>query len=112
MAATGLRSSCEASDTNWRWRVDAASSRSSMAFIVWASRPISSSVSGVGTRRWIVAPPMAATSARIASTGRNARPTRYHATAATAATSSGTPTHRPWRTASRFSWTSSTGAAA
>ena len=53
--------------------------------MVRASRPISSSVWGSGTRRWIVPPLMASTSARIASTGRSARPTSTHATAATAA---------------------------
>ena len=48
MAATGLRSSCDASDTNWRCRSTPPRGRSSMAFIVWASRPISSLVGGSG----------------------------------------------------------------
>ncbi len=45
-----------------------------MAFMVWASRAISSSLRGSGTRRARSRSPMAATSARMASTGRSARP--------------------------------------
>ena len=51
MVASGLRSSWEASDTNWRWRCWAASRRSSMSFMVWASRATSSSVAGSSMRR-------------------------------------------------------------
>ena len=54
-----------------------SSSRSSIEFMVRASRPISSSVLGSGTRRWIVEPVMAAASARIDSTGRSARPVSH-----------------------------------
>ena len=77
--ANGLRSSCDASDTNWRcFRAD-ASSRSSMAFIVRARRPTSSSVSGSGTRRLMVAPVIDSASWRIDSTGLSARPVKYQA---------------------------------
>jgi hypothetical protein len=112
MLATGLRSSCEASDTNWRWRRADCSSRASMAFIVRARRPISSPEAGSGTRRCMVAPPMASTSARMASTGRSARPTSAHATPATSRTSPGSPHHSARRTASTLRATSSTGVAA
>ena len=61
---------------------DDRSSRSSIAFIVCASLPTSSSVPGSGTRRWIVEPVIAAASARISSTGRSAWPAKYHASAA------------------------------
>ncbi len=54
IAATGLRSSWDASDTNSRWRADASSSRSSIPFIVSAKRCTSSRPSGTGTRRCIV----------------------------------------------------------
>ena len=46
MRVRGLRSSCEASATNRCWRSEASSSRSSMAFMVRASRAISSSPGG------------------------------------------------------------------
>ena len=46
---------------------------------------------GSGTRRWMVEPVIAAASARIASTGRSARPARYHASAPTSSTRIGTP---------------------
>ena len=49
--ASGLCNSCEASATKRRCRSADASRRSSIAFIVVASRPISSSVPGCGTRR-------------------------------------------------------------
>ena len=64
---------------------DDVSSRSSIAFIVRASRPTSSSVSGSGTRRCMVVPVIDSASTRIASTGRSARPVKYHAASATSA---------------------------
>ena len=88
--AIGLRSSCDASDTNWRCFCADVSSRSSIAFIVRASRPTSSSVSGSGTRRSIVAPVIDSASLRIASTGLSARPVKYHAASATSRIMSGT----------------------
>ncbi len=83
-----------------------------MAFIVRASRPTSSPERGSGTRRCMVVPPMASTSARMASTGRSARPTSTQATAATVAMSAGSAHHNVCRTASTLRRTSSTGAAA
>ena len=58
----------------------ASSTRSSMSFIVRARRAISSSPGGTGTRRSRSRPPIAATSARIASTGRSVRPTSHQST--------------------------------
>ena len=49
--AIGLRSSCEASATNRRWRSTEASSAASVSLVVRASRAISSRESGSGTRR-------------------------------------------------------------
>ena len=68
----------------------ASSTRWSMSFIVRASRTISSSPSGTGTRRCSSVPPMAATSARICSTGRRVRPTRSQINAASTPAASGT----------------------
>ena len=82
--ATGLRSSCDASDTNWRWRADAASSRSSISFIVSASRrDLVPSVPAPAPGGRMVVPVIAVTSARIASTGRSARPAITQASAPT-----------------------------
>ena len=80
---SGLRSSCDASDTNCRCFCADVSSRSSIAFMVRASRPTSSSVSGSGTRRSIVVPVIDSASWRIASTGFSARPVKYHAASPT-----------------------------
>ncbi len=90
----GLRSSCEASAMNCRWRIPEDSSRSRVAFMVAASRAISSRVPGSGTRRCRSRSLISATSARIASTGRRARPVTHQVTAPTSASSSGTPTIR------------------
>ena len=91
---SGLRNSCDASDTNCRCRCDDWSSRSSIAFIVRARRPTSSSVSGSGTRRWMVEPVISSASVRIASTGRSARPVKYQTANPTSSTSRGTATNR------------------
>ena len=77
MAATGERSSWEASETSRRWRAWARLEPSSMRFMVLARRPISSSAGGSGTRRCSSLAEMASTSARIASTGASARPTTH-----------------------------------
>src|SRR5512132_2525975 len=92
MAATGERSSWEASETSRRWRAWACSSRPSMRFMVRARRPISSSAGGACTRRCRAAAEIASTSARIASTGARARPATTQVIAATNASSSGSPT--------------------
>ena len=105
--ASGLRSSCDASDTNCRCRCDDCSSRSSIAFIVCASRPTSSSVPGSGTRRWMVEPVIDAAWSRIASTGRSARPAKYHTANATRSTRSGTAIHIRVVTLSTVALTSS-----
>ena len=63
-----------------------------MRFMVSASREISSSPDGVGTRRWSWAADISSTSVRIASTGANARPTTFQVMAATSSTMSGIPT--------------------
>src|SRR5699024_2930208 len=70
----GLRSSWEASPMNATWAVRAASRRASMAFIVRASRAISSSASGTGTRSPRPDTEISATRERIDSTGRSTRP--------------------------------------
>ncbi len=88
----GLRSSWEASETNRRCWAAAVSSRSSMVFMVWARRPTSSSVGGWGSRRCSVDAVMRSASARMASTGRSARPTSTHAITPTSATRAGNPT--------------------
>ena len=96
--ASGLRSSWLASATSWRSRPAAASSRSSMSFMVTASRSISSPLSGTGTRvercRSLISP----TVVRIASTGRSARPTPIQTIRATPAVRSGTTSSDPRRT--------------
>lgn len=51
IVAIGDRSSCDVSATSWRCRVLACSRRASIAFIVSASRLISSDPGGSGTRR-------------------------------------------------------------
>ena len=84
MRVSGLRSSCDASATKRCCRWAASSTRSSMSFIVRARRAISSSPGGTGTRRCRSRPPIAATSARIASTGRSVRPTSHQSTTARA----------------------------
>ena len=78
-----------------------------MPFIVCARRWISSSVSGSGTRRCRSSLVMPATSARIASTGESARPTKNHVTPATSETMSGTPTTKMRRSAAVLSSTGS-----
>ena len=79
LEASGLRSSWEASATNRRCRWAERCSRSSMAFMVWAKRPTSSLTGGSPTRRSSEAVSvMAATWARMTSTGRSARPTSSH----------------------------------
>ncbi len=88
--ASGLRSSCDASDTNCRCFCDDTSRRASIAFIVRARRPTSSSVSGSGTRRCIVVPVISSARSRMASTGRSARPVKYQVANAISATRSGT----------------------
>ncbi len=103
----GLRSSCDASDTNWRCLRDDVSSRSSIAFMVRASRPTSSSVSGSGTRRSMVAPVIASASWRIASTGLSARPVKYQAASATRTIIAGTAISRTSVTESTVRSTSS-----
>jgi len=95
IVATGLRSSWDASDTNSRWRADAASSRSSISFIVSASRRTSSRPAGTGTRRCIVVPLIDSTSVRIASTGRSARPAITQASAPTRSVRNAVSNHRP-----------------
>jgi hypothetical protein len=109
IAATGLRSSWEASATKRCWRVDASSSRSSIAFIVWARLATSSPLRGTGTRRSSVEPEMASTSARMSSTGRRARPEVNHASTPTVPTRSGKATSSPSRTASTPRRTGSSG---
>src|SRR5690625_2284335 len=92
--AVGDRSSCDASDTNSRWRRAAASRRSSIRFIVRASRPISSPLGGADTRRCRSAPLISSTSRVIRSTGANARPTTNHVVTPTNTTRTGTPISR------------------
>ena len=79
--------------------------------MVRARRPISSLVGGSETRRWRVDPVISSTSARIASTGRRARPTSRYATAATSATRAGSPNRSARRRASMLRVTGSTAAA-
>lgn len=74
MAAKGLRNSWEASPTKRRSWSAAAAKRSSMSLTVRASRPISSSEGGTGTR-WVKSPRIWIVRLRICSTGRSARPT-------------------------------------
>ena len=112
IVASGLRSSWDASDTNWRWRCCAASSRSSMSFIVCASRATSSSVAGSSMRRWRVAWLISSTSWRMRSTGRRARPTSHQVTIPTRTTSSGMPTHSEEASVWTLRRTSSSGDAA
>ena len=91
MVAKGLRSSWLASATNCRCTLWAPCSRASSAFIVAASRPISSRVAGTGTRWLRSRSDMAATRARIASTGRSASPVAAKVASAVTNTSAGTP---------------------
>jgi hypothetical protein len=92
---------------NARSRRLAASSRPSIAFIVRASRAISSSPAGSGTRRSSSPAEMAVTSARIASTGRRARPTTSQVTTPISSPTSGTPTSSSRRSVPTVSETSS-----
>ena len=62
-----------------------------MRFMVAASRPISSSALGCGTRRCSCAAEISSTSRRIASTGASARPTANQVVSATTATITGSP---------------------
>ena len=72
--------------------IAASSSRSSISFIVTASaRDLVVGLRAPGTRRWIVVPVIDAASARIASTGRRARPAKYHVSRPTSRTSAGKP---------------------
>src|SRR6266536_245879 len=89
MRVSGLRRSWEASATKRRWRPVASWRRSSMAFIVRPRRAISSSPPGWGTRERRSVPPMLATCARMASTGRRVRPTRVQMSAASRAATAG-----------------------
>ena len=93
MTATGVRSSCEASDTSRRFVVDAVSRRASIPFIVDASSAISSPDAGTGTRSCSDRDPIAATRDVTACTGRSARPASSQASPATSATSAGPATH-------------------
>ena len=70
--ASGVRSSCEASETNARSRLNATSSRASISFSVRPSRPISSLAGGTGSRSLVPAAVTAAAWRRIRSTGRSA----------------------------------------
>ena len=62
-----------------------------MRFMVAASRPISSSALGCGTRRCNCAAEISSTSRRIASTGASARPTANQVVSATTTTITGSP---------------------
>ena len=59
--------------------------------MVAANRPISSSASGCGTRRYSCAAEISSTSRRIASTGARARPTITQVVTATTTNSNGNP---------------------
>ena len=72
IVASGLRSSWLASATNRRCTAWPACSRASISFIVSASLPTSSRAGGTGTRT--DGSRVVATRARMASTGRRARP--------------------------------------
>ena len=76
MVASGLRSSWLASATNRRCTFCALSSRAIISFMVSASRPTSSRATGTGTRSARSFSLIDATRARIASTGRSARPAK------------------------------------
>ena len=69
---SGVRSSCEASETNARSRSNATSSRPSISFSVRPSRLSSSLASGTGRRPPLSAAVIAAARRRIRSTGRSA----------------------------------------
>ena len=96
--AIGLRSSCEASDTNRRRWASDASNRPSIAFIVSASSAISSRVAGTGIRSCRVPPEIVAVRSVIARTGRSAREASTHATSAVARVTSGASTQIVVRT--------------
>ena len=109
IAATGERSSWEASETNRRARCCPASSRSSIRFIVPARREISSSPGGSGTLRWRSRVEIASTSALMASTGDKALAATSQVTSPTTSKRSGMITAsaivsvlRPSTTVSRF----------
>ena len=72
--ASGLRSSCDASDTNWRWRCD--DSLEPVEHRVHRAGEAADLVVGVGLGHPAVdgGPVIASASTRIASTGRSARP--------------------------------------
>ncbi|MCQ0005758.1 hypothetical protein LUX73_14505 [Actinomadura madurae] len=87
-----MRSSWAASATNPRCRVTDRSRAARVSFVVPASSATSSRVPGTGTRR--VRSPEAvisASSPRIAATGRSARRVTSQVTAATTASSRGSP---------------------
>ena len=91
MVATGLRSSWEASATNWRWDRAEASSRSSIWLRVDARWATSSSPGGSGSR---VPEPVCVISdavRRSRSTGANARPASVQLSRPTSRTTAGTP---------------------
>ncbi len=66
--------------------------------MVTASRAISSPVRGCGTRLLMSAAVMRASSSRIRSTGRSARPAAHQATAATNSTATGRTRRSQWST--------------
>ncbi len=106
----GLRNSCEASATKRRCRSTAVSRAASVSFVVTARRPISSCVSGSGTRRdRSVDRVIAAISRRMPSTGPSARRVTSQVTTATTASSSGTATSMEVRTLSMAARSTSSG---
>ena len=109
ITVTGVRSSCEASDTSRRLVDVADSSRPSIPFIVRASSAISSCDDGTGTRSCSELEPIAATRDVTAWTGRSARPASSQASPATSATSAGPMIHSSRRVAAIVSRTASSG---
>lgn len=90
--AMGLRSSCEASATNRRWRSTDVSSAASVSFVVRARRATSSCVAGSGTRRARSCDAVIADiSLRMPSTGRSALRVTSQVTAPTTPSSTGKP---------------------
>ena len=75
--------------------------------MVTASRLISSSAVGTGTRRSSSSSPIAATSVRMSSTGRSVRPMTTQVPRATSPMSRGTPTTRSRRNVREASLTDS-----
>ena len=87
--ASGLRSSCDASDTNWRWRLRRRlepvehrvhRAREAPDLVVGVGLGHAPVDRGAGDRLGL---------GRIASTGRSARPVKYHAASATSSDQSG-----------------------